>query len=235
MVRRPGRLRPDRRRVDARLAADAAAAPAGGDRGAVFADDGRLGPVRERLAWYPDDPWLWQLAAQWRRIAQEESFAGRAAERGDELGSRLVTARLARDVVRLCFLLERRYAPYAKWLGTAFAELELAREVGPALEAALAARSWPAREDGLVAALEAVARRQVEVTPGPEPAAHAYFGRPFRVIGGDRFAEACLARVADPALRTLPPIGAVDQLTDSTDVLDPLRRRSLAALYPSLR
>jgi hypothetical protein len=199
--------------------------------GAVFHDDGRLAPVRQALAWYPDDVWWWVLASEWRRIAQEESFAGRAAERGDDLGSRIVASRLARDLVRLCFLLERRYAPYSKWLGTAFAELELARDVGPALAAALSARDWPAREDGLVAAHEAVARRQVELTPGPDPVVQGYHSRPFRVIGGDRFADACVERIEDPGLRTLPLVGAIDQVTDSTDVLHPHRWRSFAALY----
>lgn len=160
--------------------------------GPVFADDGRLAPVRAELAWYPDDVWFWILAAQWRRIAQEESFAGRAAERADELG----------------FLLERRHAPYSKWFGTAFAALDAAAEVGPPLEAALAATAGREREDALVPAYEAVARRQVALTPGPEPQVCPYFSRPFRVIGGDRFAEACLERVADPRLRALPLVAA---------------------------
>jgi Domain of unknown function (DUF4037) len=202
--------------------------------GAVFADDGRLGAVRAELAWYSDDVWLWILASQWRRVAQEEAFPGRAAERGDELGSRLVAARIARDLVGLCFLLERRYAPYAKWLGTAFAGLDSAAEVGPALEAALAATAWEEREDALVAAYEAVARRQVALTPGPEPSVRRYFTRPFRVIGGDRFAEACLERVADARLRSLPLVGAVDQAAGAADVLHPLRWRSLAVLYPGI-
>jgi hypothetical protein len=202
--------------------------------GAVFADDGRLTAVRDALAWYPDDLWYWILAAQWRRIAQEEAFPGRAAERGDELGSRLVAARLVRDLAGLCFLLERRYAPYAKWFGTAFAELDAAAEVGPPLEAVLAATAWSEREDALVAAYEAVARRQAALTPGPEPRVRPYFTRPFRVIGGDRFAEACLERVADPELRVLPLVGAVDQVAGSSDVLHPLRWRSLAVLYPGI-
>ena len=74
--------------------------------------------------------WLWQLACQWRRIAKEEPFPGRAAEAGDQLGCRVLVARLVRDVMRLCFLLERRYAPYPKWLGTAFARLDSAATVG---------------------------------------------------------------------------------------------------------
>jgi Domain of unknown function (DUF4037) len=205
-------------------------------QGAVFHDDGRLGPVREALRWYPDDVWLWLLASQWRRIAQEESFAGRTAEVGDDLGSRVLAARLARDVMRLCFLLERRYAPYAKWLGSAFAQLDSAAEVAPALAAALAATGWPEREDGLVAAYEAAARRfdALGIAEPVDTAARRYYTRPFRVIGGDRLADACLARVDDPALRSLPPIGGVDQVTDSTDALSPLRRHALLALYPGL-
>ncbi len=60
---------------------------------------------------------------------------GRTAEKGDELGSQLVAARIVRDLVRLCFLLERRYPPYMKWLGSAFARLESAADIGPALDA----------------------------------------------------------------------------------------------------
>ena len=127
--------------------------------GAVFADpDGVLGAIRERLAWYPQDVWLFMLASQWRRIDQEEAFVGRTAEAGDELGSRILAARLVRDVVRLAFLQERRSAPYAKWLGTAFRELPIAEELGPHLDAALAATDYARREAALCLAYECVAR-----------------------------------------------------------------------------
>jgi hypothetical protein len=93
--------------------------------GAVFHDhSGELAAVRDALAWYPDDVWMWLLACQWRRIDQEEPFVGRTAEVEDELGSRVIATRLARDAMRLGFLLERRYAPYSKWLGSAFSQLE---------------------------------------------------------------------------------------------------------------
>ena len=116
--------------------------------------------MRKTLAWYPDDVWLWLLACQWRRLDQEEAFVGRTAEVGDKLGSRILTARIVRDLMRLCFLLERRYAPYGKWLGTAFARLEAHRDVGPPLHSALEAADYPAREAALTAAARAVAERQ---------------------------------------------------------------------------
>ena len=82
--------------------------------GAVYHDGlGQLEPVRQALAWYPRDLWLWQLAGQWRRIGQEEPLCGRADEVDDDLGRRVLVGRLVRDVLRLCFLLERRYAPTA--------------------------------------------------------------------------------------------------------------------------
>ena len=88
--------------------------------GAIFRDDaGVVTKVRAALAWYPDDVWRYLMAAQWMRIDQLEPFIGRCGEAGDDLGSQLVAMTLGRDAMRLAFLLERRYAPYPKWFGTA--------------------------------------------------------------------------------------------------------------------
>jgi hypothetical protein len=202
-------------------------------RGPVFHDGlGELEALRAALAWYPLDVWLWLLAAQWRRLDQEEPFVGRTAEVGDELGSRVLAARLARDVMRLCFLLERRYAPYPKWFGTAFMELDAAREVGPALERALVATDYASREDALVEAYKALARRHnaLGLTEEIEPTVRLFHARPFRVLGSGRFTDACLAQVEDEWLRSLPLVGAVDQWLDSTDVLsDPALSRRLGS------
>lgn len=190
--------------------------------GAVFHDGlDELGPLRDRLSWYPDDVWLWLLACQWRRIDQEEPFVGRTAEVEDELGSRILAARLVRDLIRLCFLLERRYAPYSKWLGSAFRRLAAYDAVAPSLAAALDADEFPAREAGLVAAAEAVARRHnaLGITPPLDPSSRLFFTRPFRVLGSGRFVDACLEQVEDPWLRALPLHGGIDQLADSTDLL----------------
>ena len=96
--------------------------------GRVFHDGlGQLGPIQATLRYYPHDVWLYLLAAQWRRIAQEEAFMGRCGQVGDDLGSRLIAARLVHDLIRLCFLMERRYAPYIKWLGSAVCPTRLCR------------------------------------------------------------------------------------------------------------
>jgi hypothetical protein len=206
-------------------------------RGAVYHDGlGELARVRSQLAWYPDGLWVWLVGSQWRRIAQEEAFVGRAAEVGDELGSRLVAARLVREVIRLAFLLARQYAPYTKWLGTAFARLNDPDDLGPELHRVVGADTYAGREDALAAAFEIMARRHnaTAITEPLDPTTRPYLGRPYRVILADRFVDACLARITDPRLAALPPIGSVDQLADSTDALtSPATARRLERIYDS--
>jgi hypothetical protein len=139
-----------------------------------------------------------------------------------------------RDVIRLAFLLERRYAPYGKWLGSVFARLDAAATLGPALLEALGADDYKAREAALVFAVEDVAARHnaLAITEPVDPSVRLFHSRPFRVLGSWRFVDACLKRVRDPWLSSLPLIGGVDQISDSTDVLEEARVSSaVAALY----
>src|SRR5205814_4162108 len=101
--------------------------------GAVFHDHLGLGEIRQRFSYYPHDVWLYLLASGWARVGQEEHLMGRAGLAGDEIGSALIGARLVRDLVRLCFLMERVYAPYPKWFGAAFDRLGCAEKLSPHL------------------------------------------------------------------------------------------------------
>ena len=83
-------------------------------------------------------------------------------------------------------------------------------------------------------AYAALARRHNDagLTVALDPTPRTYHDRPARVLMADRFADACLATINNPALRALPLIGAIDQVVDSTDVLSvPQRYRRLASLY----
>jgi Domain of unknown function (DUF4037) len=190
--------------------------------GALFHDGlGLLGPIRDRLAWYPRDVWCHLLACQWHRMDQEEPFAGRCGEVGDELGSAVITARLARDLMRLCLLMDRRYPPYSKWLGTAFARSAAGPVVGPPLTAALSAAGWRSREQHLSEAVQAAAvlHNQLGLTAPLPTSVRPFYDRPYLVLGSDRFAAALRETIADPCVRDLPLAGAVDQFIDSTDAL----------------
>ncbi|GIF53944.1 DUF4037 domain-containing protein [Asanoa iriomotensis] len=197
--------------------------------GAVFRDDlGGLTAARAALRWYPDDVWRHVLAAQWTRIDQEEPFVGRCGELGDDLGGRVVAARLARDLMRLFLLLERRYPPYSKWLGTAFARLPEAPH--EELAAALAAADWRERERHLAAAVSQAGERTNEVLgTAVDPTPRPFHDRPITVVGGARFAAALVAGIADRRLREKPLVGAVDQWADNTDVLSHVGRARAAA------
>lgn len=128
--------------------------------GAVVHDGpGELAAVRDRLAWYPHDVWLHVLAAEWARVGQELPFVGRTGLRGDDAGSRVLAARLAGSLLRLGLLLERRWPPYPKWLGTAFAGTPAATTAGPHLDRALAAETWQERDAALGAACDALHER----------------------------------------------------------------------------
>jgi hypothetical protein len=206
-------------------------------RGKVFHDAIGLEQVRHLFAYYPHDVWLYQLASVWTRIGQEEHLMGRAGLAGDELGSALIAARLVRDVMRLCFLLERTYAPYAKWFGTAFRELSCGRELYPVLQAAMAAVTWETREQHLCTAYEVLARRHngLSLTPSLPEQPRLFFGRPFRVIALHGFAAALAVEIRDPQLRRLAstrPIGGLDNWSDNVDLVENTAlRTTLRTLY----
>ena len=204
--------------------------------GRIFHDGlGTLGPARDALQWYPRDVWCYVLACQWHRINQEEPFMARCGDVGDELGSRLIGARMVIELMRLCFLMERQYWPYSKWFGTAFLRLACAPELTPVFQAILDSQTWQEREQHLSTAYIAVAHRHnaLGLTGHIEPGVSPFFDRPYQVPHAGRFVEALQNQIASAEVRNLPPrIGAVSQFVDSTDVLDEIERcRSLAVLY----
>ncbi len=205
--------------------------------GGIFHDEIGLESVRARFSWYSPDVWRYLLAAGWARIGQEEHLMGRAGLVGDELGSALIGSRLVRDVMRLCFLMERQYAPYTKWFGKAFAELESAKELTEILLAVQRADGWQERDRWLGEAYGVAAARHNRLgltDPMPEWAT-SFFGRPFRVMALHGFADALLGTICDAEVAVLAqrrPIGSIDQFSDSTDLLEAAELRpSLRALY----
>ncbi|MFE5318533.1 DUF4037 domain-containing protein [Paenibacillus sp. NPDC056579] len=190
--------------------------------GAVYRDDiGELTVAREGLRFYPQDVWLFLMASVWNRIGQEEHLMPRAGFVGDELGSGLIASRLIRDIMYLCFLIERRYAPYPKWFGTAFRQLACAPEMMPHLIAGQHAKEWKEREQALAHAYRIVSRmhNELQLTDSLEEETKLFFERPFTVIGGDRFAKALMSKVENPTLRKLADFrfGGIDQISDNTD------------------
>ncbi|WP_258171308.1 DUF4037 domain-containing protein [Paenibacillus sp. R14(2021)] len=192
--------------------------------GDVFHDDhGRLSALRSRLRYYPDDVWLYIMASIWQRIGQEEHLMLRAGFAGDELGSAVIASRIVRDIMNLCFCMERTYAPYPKWFGSAFGRLNCAEAIRPYLWAAQTAAAWRGRESALNAVYPHLVKQlqSLGVAAGnPQGEAASFYGRPFNVMDGGHIAQLLIESIQDAALRRFARkclIGSIDQITDNTD------------------
>lgn len=205
--------------------------------GAVFHDDLGLEAVRARLRSYPHDVWLYQQAAAWSAVGQDEHLAPRAGMAGDDVGSRMITARVCRTAAQLAFLQERRYAPYDKWLGTALARLGSTGPLRAAMAAALSADHWQDRQERLGEVLVELVRRhnRLGVTAAVPERTGPFHGRPFAVVDGASVAGLLVSAVTDPEVRALasrPLVGGIDLVTASTDLAtDAGRTRALRELY----
>jgi hypothetical protein len=165
---------------------------------------------------------------------------GRAGMVDDEVGSALIGARLVRDVMRLCFLMEKTYAPYPKWFGSAFKQLSCAKTLWPVFQGVLRSEAWQARESYLVQAYEYIAawHNALKLTePLPEKVTF-FYGRPFRVIAQHGFTEALLKRIQDPDVKRIAErslIGSIDLFSDNVDLVsDPSWRKELRQLIDPL-
>ena len=134
--------------------------------------------------------------------------------------------------------MERRYAPYPKWFGAAFARLDCAAEIGPLLAGALRAEGRREREAGIAGAALRAAELHLRLghpgalqprlltfsdPPPPGRSAALERRRPRARLRGDqrrrprRRDPGRDRRAGDPRPA---PVGAVDQFSDSTDLLE---------------
>jgi len=191
--------------------------------GRVFHDGlKKMKSIVTKLEYYQQDLWLYLLSNQWRRLSQEIAFMGRCGQVGDELGSRIVTSRIISDIMRLCFLMERQYAPYIKWFGTAFSNLKSAKTLLPLFNETMDASTWQERQDNLTKAYQYIAKlhNDLGITDSLTTEVSQYYNRPFMIIRADKFADAIHAKIVDEEVKQLPKyLGGIDQYVDSTEVL----------------
>jgi hypothetical protein len=206
--------------------------------GAIYHDSIGLRETLAQFDYYPTDVWFYLLASGWNRIGQEEHLMGRAGMVGDEIGSAIIAARLVRDLMRLCFLMEKQYAPYPKWFGKAFSQLNCASDLSPVFKKALSAETWQERERHLVKAYEYVAEmhNNLKITEPLAAKVGNFFNRPFLVIHlHGQFADEICKQITDPAVKRISErrlIGGIDQISDNTDILsDAQWRPILRKLY----
>ena len=190
--------------------------------GAVFHDEVGLQAVRDRLAYYPRDVWLYLMIAAWWRVHPEMNLVGRAGyrRRRARVGADRCAARAGPDAAVFPDGAGVRAVP--KWFGTAFSRLSCGPSVVSDPARGAASRDWQEREEALMAAYRAVAEshNRLEITPPVELGMEQMCGRPFKVVWGD-FPGALAAEIKDPEVRRV-----VRALAGRRD-----RRRSAMSLW----
>jgi hypothetical protein len=194
--------------------------------GPVFVDTtGERTAARERLAWYPDDLWAYVVATDWARLAQALPFVGRTAERGDDLGSRVIASRLVDAAMHLAHALERRWPPYAKWAGTILSR-SIGQPSGRTVVPCPHRKRLADAETGLVGALRTLHQLQGQIgLPGVDDPVEPFWDRVYRSIRDDVVTQ-LEASIGDPAVRALPSgVGPAEQWSHNVDVLVDSARR----------
>ncbi len=207
--------------------------------GEVYIDEvGDLTEARNLFGYYPHDLWLYMMSAQWGHIAEEESFLGRAGDVGDETGSRIIAARLTRQIMRLCFMIEKKYCPYIKWFGKAFGRLDCSETILPLLNDVLDQKYWRDRQNKMAHLYTAVANMFAAKFSDCqfETKVSNFHTRPYLVLNSSRYAAALRNGISSNEVRQLPPdIGSVDQFIDCHEILyQPDRCIRLRSMYDYL-
>ena len=184
--------------------------------GKIFFDSlGELLEVRNKFAYLPENVWKYKLLSEWEHIAREIAFAGRTGEVEDEIGSKIESSRLIRYIMRLAFLLSKRYAPYTKWFGTVFSQLKIAEKLEPLLLAVFKEEDWKQRDKLLCKSYIFLVEEQnkLELTPEILVEPIYFFSRNMTIIDVQKVMEE-LKKTIKPPLDKISPIGSVDQLLE---------------------
>lgn len=182
--------------------------------GKLFVDGLNCADTLSKIKYYPREVKLYMIASNWDIIASEQAFIKRCGECGDEIGSRIICARIAERLMRLCFMYKNTYAPYSKWFGTAFDRLGVDDKVKNTISLALSANSLEEREDRIVEAQALVAEMHNAsgLTDFVDYQIESYFGRNIKVIFADKFAEATANELKNTAFENVPLIGTLSQI-----------------------
>ncbi|MBI2194786.1 MAG: DUF4037 domain-containing protein [Planctomycetes bacterium] len=133
---------------------------------------GELGKRREGFGYYPDVVWK-KKVADWCMFLTGRDAAynvNRCYRREDWFSATLFLGQALKRAMELGFLLNRRYAPYTKWLHRLFIQLpDLAREVDPLLHRAKDDPDWHQKVMALVGICRIYANRMHAMGLTPQP------------------------------------------------------------------
>jgi len=142
-------------------------------RGTLFHDPAReFTCLREAFAYYPDNVWKKKIADWCLYYTGSASpyNVNRCARRGDFIAAEVFFGHAVKRAMELCFLLNRTYAPYTKWLPRLLPSLpRLGSLVEAALMDAVAASDWHKKILALIRVAHAYAHELHGMGLTPKP------------------------------------------------------------------
>jgi len=193
-------------------------------RGEIYHDPlVQLEKYQKKFSYYPNDVWYYLMMRQWKILAEEMAFPGREAELSDTIGLNLIIATQVNKLLKLCFLQERQYAPYNKWFGTGFSELNISSKLVPALQQLFDQKEWTKKEEQLIHAYTIVAENHnnLKITDPIEIKIIPFFNRPYLILDTRNFEEALKKKIYSKKLVELKPsTSAINQISNETFILD---------------
>ncbi len=202
--------------------------------GQFFVDGLHLAERIAEIKYYPRDVKLYLIASNWECISSEQAFVKRCGDCDDEIGSRIICSRICERLMRLCFLYQDTYAPYSKWLGTAFSRLDIDGRIKQAIAGALSADRLSDREKRIVEAQAFVAdlHNTSRLTRFVYYQIENYFGRNIKVIFADKFVDATMQQLKGTAFENVPLIGTLSQIGGVSSIVDEKERfKQITGLY----
>ncbi len=172
-----------------------------------------FGNARKKFAYYPDEVWFYALASQWKKIAEEQPFLGRYRDLGDDLGFRIMLAKLVKDVMRLHYLIKRTYFPYNKWFTSYYSRIGDAKLL---LESLMESDIKKA-EEKFFENLKRVADdfNGLRISGKIKPSIGNFHTRPYKVINADDYAGALKRKLKGTDFEGISLHGTIDQWADS--------------------
>ncbi|HLL60428.1 MAG TPA: hypothetical protein VK338_01815, partial [Candidatus Nitrosocosmicus sp.] len=122
-------------------------------------------------------------------------------------------------IIKLCFLMEKQYIPYIKWLGSAFSRLKSAVELYPLLMKVQETNSWTRREKVLGEVYSLIAHRHNELDITKKMHTVVTKGaRPYKIIKAEEFSKEIYKNLKPPLSNLKYKIGAIDQFVSHTRI-----------------
>jgi hypothetical protein len=172
--------------------------------GLVFHDGlNKVNKTREELKFYPLDICRLRMAVLWNYIWNKEAFIGRSIATNDYVGLKINASRIVNYLMKILFYLEKRYIPYSKWFGSAFAKLTAYNGINDLVINLLKENIPENIENNLCLLYEKVLERNNKNTELPyiKNKTRNFFNRPYKVIFSENIVSEFINSIKDEEIR----------------------------------